>query len=113
MSVHAYDSRWPKSREMVAAEVMMKAKLIATAAALFVVAALPTAHSVAQTVVNTDFSKGDIAAQGWKAKGAWDVFRYEIAAAKNPGPVARFAANKPDGSLSKTFEEVKNPKTLS
>ena len=34
-------------------------------------------------------------------------------AAKNPGPVARFAANKPDGSLTTTFEEVKNPRTLS
>ena len=41
------------------------------------------------------------------------MFRYPIEAAKNPGPVARFAANKPDGSLAKTFEEVKNPKTLS
>ena len=29
-----------------------------------------------------------------------------------PGPVARFAANKPDGSLTKNFEEIKNPRTL-
>ena len=91
---------------------MMKAAAIATAAALFVVAGLPEANSVAQTIVNTDFAKGDFAALGWKAKGDWDVFRYPIETTRNPGPVARFAANKPDGFLAMTFEEVKNPRTL-
>jgi hypothetical protein len=92
---------------------MMKIAEIATVAALFLVAGLPGACSVAQTVVNTDFAEGDFAALGWKANGDWDRFRYPIEASKNPGPVARFAANKPDGSLSRTFDEVKNPKRLS
>src|SRR5271156_3877099 len=92
---------------------MTKAAVIATAAAMFVVAGLPGTRSVAQTVVNSDFAKGDFAALGWKAKGDWDIFRYPIEVTKNPGPVARVAANKPDGSLAKTFEEVKNPKTMS
>jgi hypothetical protein len=66
----------------------------------------------AQTVIDSDFSKGDFAALGWKVKGDWDVFKYPKEAARNPGLVARFAANKPDGSLSKTFTEVKNPRKL-
>jgi hypothetical protein len=41
------------------------------------------------------------------------VFTYPKEAANNPGAVARFAANKPDGSLTKTFAEIKNPKKLS
>ena len=92
---------------------MMKATAIAIAAALFVVAGWPEARSLGQTVVDTDFARGNFVALGWKAKGDWDVFRYPIEASKDPGPVARFAANKPDGSLSRAFEEVKNPKRLS
>ncbi len=65
----------------------------------------------AQAVINADFSKGDFAALGWKAEGAWDLFRYPKAA-NDPGRVARFAANKPDGSLTKTFPEVKSPAKL-
>jgi len=30
----------------------------------------------AQTVIDSDFSKGDFAALGWKAKGDWEVFMY-------------------------------------
>lgn len=62
-------------------------------------------------VVDSDFSKGDFAALGWKAEGAWSVFTYADIA-NNPGPVARFAANSPAGKLTKTFEEIKDPKKL-
>ncbi|HEY2253411.1 MAG TPA: hypothetical protein VGH74_20195, partial [Planctomycetaceae bacterium] len=65
-----------------------------------------------QTVVDADFSKGDFAAFGWKAKGNWDVFTYPKEAAKNPGALARFAANKPEGALTKTFDEIRNPRKL-
>ena len=79
------------------------------AAVAVVVLAFTQTACLAQTVVDSDFSKGDFAALGWKAKGDWDVFQYPKEAANNPGLVARFAANKPDGSLTKTFAEVKNP----
>ena len=68
--------------------------------------------SEAQTKVDTDFSKGDFAALGWTVKGDWDVFLYPKEAANNPGSVARFAANKPDGSLTKGFAEIRNPRKL-
>jgi hypothetical protein len=67
---------------------------------------------LAQTIIDSDFSKGDFAALGWKVKGDWDVFTYPKESANNPGAVARFAANKPDGSLTKAFDEVKNPRKL-
>ncbi len=63
-------------------------------------------------LIDTDFSRGDFAALGWKASGAWDVFTYPKTTANNPGAVARFPANKPDGSLAKTFAEVRNPRRL-
>ncbi len=66
----------------------------------------------AQTVVDSDFSKGNFAALAWKAKGDWEVYTYPKEAANNPGSVARFAANKPAGSLTKTFDEIKKPKKL-
>ena len=90
----------------------MKSAAIAIAAAMLVAAGWPEARSVAQTVVNTDFAKGDFTALGWKAKGTGTCFGSRKNVANNPGPVARFAANKPDGPLTKTFTEVKNPKTL-
>lgn len=66
-----------------------------------------------QTVVDADFSKGDFTALGWKAKGAWDVFTYPREVAHNPGPLARFPANPPaDGTLTKTFDELRNPRKL-
>jgi hypothetical protein len=40
------------------------------------------------------------------------VFKYPTEAAKNTGRLARFPARKPDGSLTKTFTEVKNPAKL-
>jgi hypothetical protein len=84
-----------------------------SAIALFLVATVsaPT-DCLAQTVIDSDFSKGDFAAHGWKAKGDWDIFKYLKEADNNPGLVARFAANKPDGTLTKTFTEVKNPRKL-
>jgi hypothetical protein len=66
----------------------------------------------AQTVIDSDFSRGDFAALGWEPKGDWDVFRYPKEAANNPGPVARFPARKPAGSLTKTFPEVNKPRKL-
>jgi hypothetical protein len=65
-----------------------------------------------RAVIDADFSRGGFAAGGWTVKGAWDVFTYPVKAGKNPGPVARFAANKPDGSLTKTFAPVRNPRKL-
>ncbi len=82
----------------------------AAAAVVMVVSALATCE--AQTVIDSDFSKGDFAALGWKVKGDWDVFQYPKEVANNPGAVARFAAGKPDGSLIKTFDEIKNPRKL-
>jgi hypothetical protein len=81
-------------------------------AIFFVVAAFAPAVGRAQTIIDADFSKGDFAALGWKTKGDWDVFAYPKEAANNPGSVARFAAHKPDGSLTKAFDKVKNPKKL-
>jgi len=79
---------------------------------VFVVMSLAHTTCSAQTVINADFSRGDFAALGWKAKGDWDVFRYPKDTANNPGLVARFAARKSAGSLTKNFPEVKNPKKL-
>ncbi len=77
-----------------------------------VVAGLSPAAGFGQAVIDADFAKGDFAALGWKVKGDWDVFRYPKNVAKNPGAVARFPANKPDGTLTKTFAEAKNPRKL-
>lgn len=66
----------------------------------------------AQTIVDTDFSKGDFAALGWKAKGAWDVFTYPQESKNNPGRLARFAANQPAGTLTKSFATIQNPNKL-
>jgi hypothetical protein len=58
---------------------------------LVVVAPFP-GTGLAQAVIDSDFSKGDFKALGWKAKGAWDVFSYPKETRNNPGPVARFPA---------------------
>jgi hypothetical protein len=90
----------------------MRAASAAKAVVVFVVVGFAQTTCPAQPVLNSDFSKGEFAALGWKAKGDWDVFRYPKEAANNPGLVARFAANRPNGSLTKTFSEVKNPRKL-
>ena len=90
----------------------MKATWIARVAALFVFVGAAETICLAKTVVDADFSKGSFAASGWRANGDWDVFTYPKEASNNPGAVARFAANKPDGRLTKTFTEIKNPKKL-
>jgi hypothetical protein len=92
---------------------MMRAAAIAKVAALVMVACSAHTICLAQTVVDADFSKGDFKTLGWKAKGDWDVFLCPTEAANNPGLVARFAANKPEGSLTKSFDEIKNPRKLS
>ncbi|HEX2551763.1 MAG TPA: hypothetical protein VHK64_09240, partial [Nocardioidaceae bacterium] len=72
-----------------------------------------TATCRAETLIDADFAKGSFAALDWKPAGDWDMFTYPNSVARNPGPVARFAANKPDGSLTKSFPEVSNPAKLS
>ncbi|HEV3164773.1 MAG TPA: hypothetical protein VGZ22_12160, partial [Isosphaeraceae bacterium] len=89
----------------------MSAAWIARVATVFVVAGCVETTCLAQTVVDADFSKGGFTALGWKVKGDWDVFTYPKAA-HNPGAVARFAANKPNGSLTRAFGELKNPRKL-
>jgi hypothetical protein len=63
-------------------------------------------------LIDADFSKGHFAALGWKASADWDVFTHPPTIVNNPGSVARFPAHKPDGSLTKDFEEVKSPRKL-
>src|SRR5689334_5648947 len=89
----------------------MKVLPIATAA-LCVVAFFVHTECRANTVINSDFSKGNFVALGWTVKGDWDEFQYPHEAANNPGRVTRFAANKPAGSISKTFPEIRNPRRL-
>lgn len=83
----------------------------AATAVLFLFGVVP-ATAWSQTVLKSDFSKGDFAALGWKVEGAWDVVTYPNVSARNPGKVARFAANKPDGKLTLNFPEIKNPRRL-
>jgi hypothetical protein len=90
----------------------MRAASIAKVAAFYLLPVLVRTTCEAQTAINSDFSRGDFTALGWEAKGDWDVFRYPDEIANNPGPVARFAANKPDGSLTRSFGEIKNPRKL-
>lgn len=63
-------------------------------------------------LVDADFSKGGFTALGWEAKGGWDVFTPPSKTANDPGPVARLPAHKPDGTLTKFFPEVRNPRRL-
>ncbi len=90
----------------------MKAASIASVTAFLVVSGWAQTVCKAQTIVDSDFSKGAFAALGWRVKGDWDVFLYPKESANNPGAVARFTANKPDGSLTKTFAEIRNPRKL-
>ncbi len=90
----------------------MKAPSIARVAALLFVACLGRANCHSQTIVDAEFSKGGFQAAGWKVKGDWDLFEYAKELANNPGPVARFGANTPDGFLTKSFREIKNPRKL-
>ena len=62
--------------------------------------------------VDTDFARGDFRALGWQVKGDWDITRYPKDLANSPGAVARFAANKPDGTLTKSFPEVRGAARL-
>ncbi|HEV3006269.1 MAG TPA: hypothetical protein VGX78_17500 [Pirellulales bacterium] len=87
-------------------------RAISNLTAFFLAAGFVPPLCTAQTVVDSDFTNGAFAAQGWEAKGGWDVFMYPMDAANNPGWVARFGANKPSGSLTKTFDEVRYPKKL-
>ncbi len=90
----------------------MRAASIARTAAFLAMASFVQSICLAQTVVDADFSTEDFTALGWKAKGDWDVFTYPKEAAGNLGSAARFAANKPDGTLTKSFDEIKNPGKL-
>lgn len=66
----------------------------------------------AQTLIGSDFSKDGFEALGWKVEGDWDVFSYPGEAEQDPGRVARFAASKPEGSLTRTFAEARNPQRM-
>jgi hypothetical protein len=90
----------------------MRAASTITGLVVLAAALLGQAPCLAQTVIDADFSRGDFAELGFKAKGDWDLFLYPKKAANNPGRVARFGANKPDGSLTKSFSEVKTPQSL-
>jgi len=90
----------------------MRAVQTAILVAFFVAAGLAQAVCLGETLVDSNFSKGDFAALGWQPKGAWDVFTHPKEISNNPGPVARFAANQPGGSLTKTFPEIKTPEKL-
>ena len=105
-------SGWSRGRRpeytQIITEAVMRANAIAKVAALIVAAAFAQSICLAQTVVDSDFSKGDFAALGWKAKGDWDVFRYPKEAANNPGPVGPFrgqqARRLPDQDLRRDQE---------
>ena len=90
--------------------ILNRTRITRAAACLLALVCAP-AIGWADVVVETDFAKGDFQALGWKAEGAWDIATYP-AEKNNPGPVARFAARQPDGTLTKTFAEIKNPKKL-
>jgi hypothetical protein len=75
-------------------------------------AAKAVTPAAAKPLIDSDFSTGTLAALGWEAKGDWDVFTAPPKTANDPGPVARFPANKPDGTLSKTFPTIRNPRRL-
>lgn len=79
---------------------------------IFAQAACTTRPAAAKILIHADFAKGNFADLGWEPAGAWDVFTYATETGKNVGPVARFAANAPDGTLSKSFDEVESPKKL-
>jgi hypothetical protein len=66
----------------------------------------------AKPLVDADFARGGFATLGWEAKGDWDLFTPPAKTPNDPGPVARFPAHKPDGTLTKTFPEVRNPRRL-
>ncbi|HWB08083.1 MAG TPA: hypothetical protein VG826_02475 [Pirellulales bacterium] len=89
-----------------------KATSAVRAVAFLALASFSPAACPAETVVDSDFFKGGFASLGWKAEGAWDIFRYPSDPSKNPGPVARFAANKPGGSLTRRFVRLDNPHEL-
>ncbi len=90
----------------------MRTASFTTLSTLFVCLCFAHTTCQAQSIVNSDFSKGDFAATGWKANGAWDVYMYPKEVANNPGFVARFGANKPSGELIRVFDEIKNPRNL-
>ena len=86
-----------------------------TANLLAFFAAISIAHSTsrAEPVIDADFSKGDFAALGWKAKGSWDIFTHPKNIKNDPGAVARYPAHKPEDTLTKSFDEARNPRKLS
>ena len=80
--------------------------------ALVLAGSLPAAGRAQAAVIDTDFARGDFKSLGWEAKGDWDIHRYPKELANSPGVVARFPANKPDGSLIRAFPEAKDPARL-
>jgi hypothetical protein len=79
---------------------------------LVVLAATFGNHARAQTLLESRFDEGADSERGWQVDGAWDVFTHPADTKNNPGPLLRFAANKPAGSATKTFDKVDNPRKL-
>lgn len=72
---------------------------------------LGTRVACSETLLQADFARGDLAELGWQADGAWDLFE-DHRIQKSPGRMARFAANRPAGTLTHTFTSVRNPARL-
>jgi hypothetical protein len=96
--------------ELIGAELVIR--LIGLWAVLLGLFAWVTSCWAGDVVFETDFAEGDIASQGWVVEGDWIVTTYPAPEGKNPGPVVRFAANKPDGALRRSFPVVADPDQL-
>lgn len=102
-----------KTRSFSIPTLHLKHLLVALALA---VTALSSAH--AAEIFNSDFSKGTFESLGWTPKGEWEIVDYAVKIKKpslpnNPGPVAVFSAkNKAPGSLTKKFDVIANPSSL-
>lgn len=81
---------------------------------VFVLGAVSSAN--ATEIFNSDFSKGSFDTLGWTVTGDWSMKDYgadNSSLAKNPGTVAKFAANaKTDGNLVKKFDAQADPAKL-
>jgi len=88
--------------------------LLTLAACLGLFAGLSTAR--ADDVFSTDFSRDTFDSKGWTADGNWVIKDFGAGnpgLANNPGPVADFAAGtKTAGTLTKKFEAIANPSSL-
>jgi hypothetical protein len=87
----------------------MGATRIQIVVAVLLTGSVPASGRSQTPVIDADFARGDFRALGWEVKGDWDTVRYPKDLANSPGAAARFAANKPDGALTKAFSEATRP----